>query len=678
MRFRTAILLMLWLCALLFPPITNIQAGASQQEEPPPPVDFVEGSYVPGELIIGLLPEAERVEAQAGSLLSGLTSDETASAGLQALDAALVNVPPGQEADYRQKLLQDPNVLYVEPNYLVTAHLEPDDPAWPPADTGWTYGEQYALPLIRAPQAWGVTTGSNGVTIAIVDSGIDPDHPEFADRLAAGYDYVDGDTTPEDRTPTNQACGHGTHVAGIAAATGNNAQGIAGVDWQANIMPVRVLGATCTGTLANLANGIRWAADHGADVINLSLGLETYSTLLDQATQYAYDLGVPVIASSGNTGRTVLYPAAYPQVLAVGATDSNNGLYEYSCRGAALDLVAPGVGIVSTTPLDLPFYYNTMLGATAQYGTLSGTSMAAGYVAGAAGLLIANNNSLRDHPDQIYAALTGTALDLGTPGRDDETGAGLLQLDRALGLPGSTPPTPAVDYSLFSTRCPRPGLAYEWIEVDPAGSDITLTGDDAATTVDLAALYDPDFSFTFGDQSYTSLTVSTNGYITFGGTATSGANSSLPSTFQPDQLIAPLWDDLSSDQTVRAEMYGSAPNRYYVIEWHQTQTKVDLLSELTFELILYETSNRIVFQYETLSGQNSDGASATVGVEYYADPAASEPRALQDYAGKLYSYNQANSLLAGQAIELTPYPYGEQGSLHTCKHAVHFPLTTYR
>jgi len=677
MRFRTAMLLMIWLCALLFISVSDSHAGVSQQE-PPPPVTFAEGSYVPGELIVGLLPEAERVEAQAGSLLPALTANETPPPGLQALDAAVINVPVGQEAAYRQELLQDPNVLYVEPNYLVTAHIEPNDPAWPPADTGWTYGEQYALPLIRAPQAWDVSTGSNGVTIAIVDSGIDPNHPEFAGRLVAGYDFVDKDTTPEDRTATDQACGHGTHVAGIAAATGNDAVGVAGVDWQANIMPVRVLGATCSGTLANVAAGIRWAADNGADVINLSLGLSTASTLLDQATQYAYDLGVPVIASSGNTGEEVQYPAAYPQVLAVGATDSNNELSSFSCRGAELDLVAPGADIVSTTPLDLPFYYNTVLGATAQYSALSGTSMAAGYVAGAAGLMIAHNAALRDHPDQIYTALIGAALDLGTPGWDEETGAGLLQLDRALGLPGRTPPTPAIDYSLFSTRCPRPGLAYEWIEVDPAGSDITLSGDDASTTVDLAALYDPDFSFNFGGQAYTSLTVSTNGYITFGGTATSGANSSLPSTFQPDQLIAPLWDDLTSDQTVRAEMYGSAPNRYYVIEWYQTQTKVDLLSELTFEVILYETSNRILFQYETLSGQNSDGASATVGLEYYADPTASGPRVLQDYASKLYGYNQAGGLLAGQAIEFAPYPYGEQGGLRTCKHALRFPLTTYR
>jgi len=681
MRVRAVTLLILWFCALLCAPVSGAQASARQEDEPPPPVEFIEGSYVPGELIVGLQPGMARAALQTGDELPRLAADEAASqSDLQALDAVLISVPPGQEEEYRQKLLQDPNIRYVEPNYLVEAHLVPDDPAWPPVDPGWTYGAQYAPTTINADDAWNVTTGSSSITIAIVDSGIDPDHPEFAGRLVAGYDYVDGDTTPEDRTATNQSCGHGTHVAGIAAATGNNAQGIAGVDWQANIMPVRVLGATCSGTQANVAAGIRWAADHGADVINLSLGLVSPSTLLEDATRYAYNLGIPVIASAGNNGGAVMYPAAYPWVLAVGATNSSNGLYSLSCRGAALDLVAPGVGIVSTTPLDLPFYYNTVLGVTAQYGTLSGTSMAAAYVTGAVSLLLANDSSLRGQPDRIYDTLTETALDLGTTGWDSDTGAGLLQLDRALNLPTSAPPAPSIDYEVFgSTRCPSAGLAYHWVEVAPATSDIFLTGDNASTTVDLAALYDPDFSFNFGGRNYTSLTISTNGYITFGGSGASSANGLLPATFQPDQLIAPLWDDLTiTTQPVRAEMYGTAPNRYYVIEWYQAHNKVDPLSELTFEVILYETSNRIVFQYNTLLGRNSDGASATIGIEYYVDPFASGSRTLQDYVGKLYSYNQANTLLAGEVIEFDPYPYGEERSLHSCNYASSLAMSTGR
>ena len=168
-------------------------------------------------------------------------------------------MPPGQEETIRKQLLKSPEVLFVEPDYRVeVTAITPDDPRW---------SEQYGPGRIQAPDAWEITTGSSDVILSIIDSGIETQHPEFAGRLVPGYDFVEEDQTPQD------TCGHGTHVAGIAAATGNNTQGVAGLDWNASIMPVRVLASDCAGYVSDVSEGIVWAVEHGADVINLSLGL---------------------------------------------------------------------------------------------------------------------------------------------------------------------------------------------------------------------------------------------------------------------------------------------------------------------------------------------------------------------------------------------------------------------
>ena len=211
---------------------------------------------------------------------------------VESLNAYLVRVPAGEEINYRSQLLQLDEVHFVDLNYYITAlespmPITPDDPNW---------FSQYGPPAVRADYAWNVTTGSSGVIIAIVDTGINRSHPEFSGRLIQGYDFVQGDSIPEDEN------GHGIHVAGIAAATGNNARGVAGVDWHAKIMAVRVLDKNGSGTLANTAAGIIWAADHGADVINLSLSGPSFPspTILEDVTYYAYKKGAVVVAAAGN------------------------------------------------------------------------------------------------------------------------------------------------------------------------------------------------------------------------------------------------------------------------------------------------------------------------------------------------------------------------------------------
>ncbi|MFN8410852.1 MAG: S8 family peptidase [Anaerolineales bacterium] len=315
------------------------------------------------------------------------------------------------------------DVRYVEPNYLAfSADRIPNDSAWP---------SQYGLVNIHAPQGWAYTTGSSNITIAIVDTGVDLSHPDLANKIVGGYDFVNNDSIAQDDN------GHGTHVAGIAAAVSNNGTGVAGVSWGARIMPVKVLTAAGGGTFGNIAAGIIWAADHGANVINLSLGGIPTSIVLQNAVNYADSKGVLIIAAVGNAGgNLIFYPAAYSNVIAVGSTDTINNHAVFSNYGSQIDLVAPGVAI-----------YSTSNGGT--YSIRDGTSMSTAFVSGFAALLlgIPGNNA----PSLVRLEMESTALDLGSTGWDGFYGNGLIQMDAAIKQVWPTPsPTEAQSNNLFS------------------------------------------------------------------------------------------------------------------------------------------------------------------------------------------------------------------------------------
>ncbi|MDZ4158833.1 MAG: S8 family peptidase, partial [Anaerolineaceae bacterium] len=405
MRRRWIILLLAGLSLALAPaarsaqPVQAYPANAAQAPDPAP-------EYVPGELILGLKDD---VELKALSLPQGMRA-AAVSSELARLQSALVRVPPGQEEAYRKKMVNQPGVLFVEPNYIVyPVDTTPNDPLYP---------DQWGLPAVGAPAAWNITTGSEAVIVAVIDSGIDPGHPEFAGRLLTGYDFVRNTDSLID------PCGHGTHVAGIIAASGNNGIGIAGVDWQARILPLRVLNDRCSGTVANIARALVYAVDHhGAQVINLSLGRTAPSRLLENATYYAYRRGAALIAAAGNSGcglggspSSVVYPARYPWTLAVSAIDSSHLPAWFSSCGAEVDLAAPGVGILSTTPMQGNFFYQSPT-VPNEYGSLSGTSMAAPHVSGAAALLAGRGF---EHPDAIFKALNDSARDIDILGFDNK------------------------------------------------------------------------------------------------------------------------------------------------------------------------------------------------------------------------------------------------------------------
>ncbi|MBX3247425.1 MAG: peptidase S8 [Myxococcales bacterium] len=303
--------------------------------------------------------------------------------------------------------------------------FEPNDPY---------YRHQWHLDLIQMPRAWTRSRGE-GAVVAVIDTGVAyRDHGRFRqvpdlaeDRFVPGWDFVDGDDTPDDEH------GHGTHVAGTIAQSTNNGVGVAGVAPSARIMPIRVLDARGAGSWGNVAAGIRWAADHGADVINLSLGGGINSQAIASAIAYAHRKGVVVVAAAGNTGRgKVQYPAANRFAFAVGAVRFDETLSFYSSYGSALDVVAPGGDLrVDQNGDGMPdgVLQNTILArdpARNDYLAFQGTSMAAPHVAGVAALL--RSSGVKD-PAAIERILRETAKEKKDRNR---YGSGLIQADAAL------------------------------------------------------------------------------------------------------------------------------------------------------------------------------------------------------------------------------------------------------
>lgn len=364
-----------------------------------------------------------------------------------------------------QAYSKDPNVLYVEPNYYVYALEDPPSSGkkaarFTPNDP--YYGLQWNLPLIQIPQAWEQTQGE-GITVAVVDSGVayeDFDTYRRAPDLAAtsflqGYDFVNSDAHANDDQ------GHGTHVAGTIAQSTNNGVGVAGIACRATIMPVKVLDNKGNGTYERLIQGIVYAADHGAKVINMSLGGTGPSQSLKDAVDYAVGKGVVIVAATGNDNRSsIYYPAACDNVISVGAVRYDLGRSSYSNYGTGLDLMAPG----GDTGVDQngDGYADGILQETMDSGSLTtfslqfyqGTSMATPHVSAVAALLLALHPQIT--PAQVQQALQATAKDLGTTGYDQEYGYGLVQAASAISYLGPAPVTPQPTSTPTPTVTPMP------------------------------------------------------------------------------------------------------------------------------------------------------------------------------------------------------------------------------
>jgi len=253
-------------------------------------------------------------------------------------------------------LRADPRVRYAELDGVVRALRVPNDEFVP---------TQWSIRKTSAEQAWDLSIGSSQIVVGLLDTGVDTGQPDLRGKLVEGYDYVNNDQDPSDDN------GHGTAVAGIVGASSDNGIGVAGYCWACRLMPVKVLGADGTGFMSGLAQGILWATDHGARVVNLSLGGPEEDLTLTAATQYAWLHGVLVVAAAGNESSPLIdYPAALPNVLSVSASDQNDRLYAFSNSGARV--AAPGE--------------NSTTGLGSSYVSFLGTSSAAPVVSGVAGL----------------------------------------------------------------------------------------------------------------------------------------------------------------------------------------------------------------------------------------------------------------------------------------------------
>lgn len=302
---------------------------------------------------------------------------------------------------------QRENIEYAEPNFILMQN-EVDGPN----DLLYQENYQWNLPAIGTEQGWKVSRGKEDIEIAIVDTGVDLNHPDLRNRLVKGYNVIDEKAEPDDDN------GHGTHVAGIIASETNNNEGVAGMTWFSKIMPVKAMGAKGYGTTFDIAKGIIWAVDNGADVINLSLGNYQPSRVLEEAVRYAFERDVVMVSAAGNDGSNQpTYPSAYPEVISVAAVDHNGNRASFSNYGSYIDIAAPGVYIPST-------YFNE------QYAALSGTSMAAPHVAGLAALIKSINPELKS--SEVIRIIKNSAIDLGQQGKDIDYGNGLIDVNSAL------------------------------------------------------------------------------------------------------------------------------------------------------------------------------------------------------------------------------------------------------
>jgi subtilisin family serine protease len=401
-----------------------------------------------GALVIHLAPGAAPLVAAP----LGATAPVRAEPPLAPLALQSVRVPAGAEAAFAARLRRLPGIRAVEPVARVQAAALPNDPYY--ADYQWN------LRQIRAPEAWDLTTGDRRVIVAIVDTGIALDHPDLADKLVPGINFVTPGQPPQDDN------GHGTHVAGIVAAATNNGQGIAGVDWEARLMPVKVLDASGGSDVVRVAQGMVWAVDQGARVLNLSFSGVEPSAALTEAVQYAQSRGVLVVAEVANNGRAEpSYPAALDGVLAVGPLARNEQPLQGANSGSYVAVAAPAEQIAST-------FWDATAGNV--YAVASTPSQAPPHVAGLAGLIWSVNPELRG--DAVRALLVNHADDVASPGRDELTGTGRINAYRSVlaALPWHYDSGGAAAYRARAENAPRIFLPYVVKAAGGWTSSITL------------------------------------------------------------------------------------------------------------------------------------------------------------------------------------------------------------
>jgi subtilisin family serine protease len=438
---------------VLFALVVVALAGAQASQAAPDPVALDTAEAVAGELIVGFDPEASRSQERGAVTGAGATIEER----VDLIDGAVVTADGERDLHQVADELRDAGaVRFVEPNYVVRAARLPNDSAfnrlWGLRNDGQLGGKPGAD--VSAPGAWDLVTGGP-VTVAVVDTGVEGNHPDLAENMwtnptesqnglddgdpnglvddMRGADFLNGDTDPSDES------GHGTHVAGIIGARGDNGTGIVGVNWSVRLMALKFMNEHGEGSTGDAAQAIDYAVDAGAKVINASWGGPTFSQALYEAVARAADHDVLFVAAAGNEGENAdhspEYPAAFelPNVISVAASDVRDSLLDFSNYGAqSVDLAAPGDEIYSTVPTSID---------GDGYATFSGTSMAAPFVSGAAALYFARSPA--SSASEVREALI-RGVDRSPSLAGKSTSGGRLNIAKALGTARPAPePAPA-------------------------------------------------------------------------------------------------------------------------------------------------------------------------------------------------------------------------------------------
>ena len=421
-------------------------------------------------LLVHFRPEATAAQRESAIASIGATVDRVIDRIEVTRVAIRISTDPlGDEAGLTAlRLARDPAVLSVEPDSTGSVQFTPNDPSYL-TDPSFGLG-QWGLRKAHVDQAWDVARGAASIIVAAIDTGIDRGHPDLVGVALPGATFL---TAPDPTCPAGSTIddnGHGTHVAGVIAANGNNGIGIAGVSFGVKILPIKALDCQGAGLMSDVASGVIWATDHGARVINISLGSSAAQTTLQDAIRYAIAHNVLVVAAAGNCGvpssrcptlNEPQYPGAYPEVLAAGATDENDGHASFSNVGGYVRVSAPGVRIYSTTPT-YPTTLSRSNPGTTSYASFSGTSQASPFVAGIAALILSNEPGLS--VAQLIDRLRSTADDLGSTGADALFGAGRVNALRAV--------TATVRYGAFydASAVPSRGTIGA-----PLAASVTLT-----------------------------------------------------------------------------------------------------------------------------------------------------------------------------------------------------------
>lgn len=394
--------------------------------------------------IVGFVPGRVLVQPRAG--LSDVDVDEIVKGHggkrkghFKQIDVHVVELPEQANTQAVAKALaRHPHLKFAELDMIVAPSLLPNDPS---------YGSQWHLSKIRAADAWPYAVG-DGITVAILDTGVDAAHPDLAPLMVPGWNFYSGNGD------TSDVHGHGTKVAGAAAAAGNNGIGVSGVTWRARIMPIRIADPNAYATFSRMASGISYAADNGARIANISYSGASASLSVQSAANYMRSKGGVVVVSAENTGARLTY-AQNASLTAVGATDGSDVKASFSSWGAYVDVAAPGVGILTTV-------------RGGGYGAASGTSFSAPIVAGVYALMMSANRSLL--PATLDSILQVTTTDLGAAGWDEYYGYGRINAAAAVQMAYNTNMTDTQAPSV-AFLAPAAGKVAGTVAVDVRATD---------------------------------------------------------------------------------------------------------------------------------------------------------------------------------------------------------------